>query len=217
MRKLIFIEPGQRFRRLVVLKTDHIEGRKYYICQCDCGNTTKASGSALMSGNTGSCGCLMREYRKSGNSNRTHGKRHSSEYEIWAAIQQRCKNPNNPAYPRYGGRGITVCERWKTFAQFLADVGERPDPSLTLDRIDNNGNYEPSNCQWATLAQQGSNKRNNRILTFQGKSVTLAEWSRITGIKRTTIDQRLNYGYSVEQALSLPVRVRVRKKGSAIS
>lgn len=116
----------------------------------------------------------------------------------------RCYNPKDIRYPNYGGRGITVCERWHTLENFLADMGKRP-PGLTLDRLDNDGNYELSNCEWRTNRDQANNKRNNKLLTLHGKTQTRAQWSRKLGIAAGTIGQRLASGWSVERALTTPV------------
>jgi hypothetical protein len=116
----------------------------------------------------------------------------------------RCRNPNQQNYYLYGGRGITVCDRWLKFEHFLADMGEKL-PGMTLDRKDNEGNYEPSNCRWVDIHTQANNKRNNHVLTLDGFSLTIAQWARKTGLKRTTILERINtYGWTTEQALTLP-------------
>lgn len=119
----------------------------------------------------------------------------------------RCRNPNTVAYPEYGGRGITVCERWSDFRNFFADMGE-PTPGLTLDRIDNNLGYSKENCRWATRTQQGRNKRSNRILIVAGESKTMSEWAEATGLKLSTIWARVNKGWSADDAVLLPLVTR---------
>lgn len=115
---------------------------------------------------------------------------------------QRCENPHHVSYPRYGGRGITVCARWRaSFADFLADVGRRPSPRHTLDREDNDAGYAPENCRWASPLQQGRNKSNNRVLTFGGLHLTVSEWCRRLDIPKSTILNRLSYGWPVERVL----------------
>jgi hypothetical protein len=108
--------------------------------------------------------------------------RHIREHDAWRGMLARCRNPRHPSYKNYGGRGITACERWNSFENFLDDMGKRPSPKHSLDRIDNNGNYEPGNCRWATRREQANNTRMNRFVTFDGRTMTLAQWARETGI-----------------------------------
>ncbi|MCY1042702.1 hypothetical protein OV208_15360 [Corallococcus sp. bb12-1] len=117
----------------------------------------------------------------------------------------RCTNSNYPGFDKYGGRGITVCERWTSFENFLADMGERP-TGMTLDRIDNNGSYAPGNCRWATLKQQSRNKRSSRNVTIDGVTLTVAGWCERLGVKRATVYDRLKLGWSIERALTIPLR-----------
>lgn len=113
------------------------------------------------------------------------------EYETWGRIRQRCTNPKNPAFPDYGARGIRMCERWASFENFYADMGPRPSPKHSIDRRDNNGDYSPENCRWATLKQQSRNKRNNVWIEHDGKRMILEDWATETGLPRTTLEQRV--------------------------
>lgn len=138
---------------------------------------------------------------------KTHGMTNSPTYWSWVEMKQRCLNPNDPSFARYGGRGIAICEHWlNSFENFLADMGPRPD-GCTLDRIEVNGNYGPSNAKWATPKQQARNRSNNVLLTFQGETMCISAWAERLGLPRKTVEKRINkYGYSTEKALTTPVR-----------
>lgn len=134
-----------------------------------------------------------------------HGLRDRSEYKVWAGIKQRCCNPKNPNYDRYGGAGIKMCDRWfNSFTAFLADVGARPSLDHSIDRMDGAKGYEPGNCRWATDLEQAQNQSSTRFLTYQGQTHCLSEWSRLTGLPLLTLWSRLKTGKSFEQALSMP-------------
>lgn len=171
---------GKVFGRLTAVSAapNSKSGQTAWHCQCECGNTTVTTSMNLVRGRARSCGCLQREIvsRKS----TTHGKAHTPTWWTWRGMVSRCSVPTNGSFPNYGGRGIVVCERWKRFENFLEDMGERPE-NKTLDRIDNNGNYEPSNCRWATKAEQVRNKRTTVKVEFNGRTMTYSEWARELG------------------------------------
>lgn len=127
----------------------------------------------------------------------------SRTYRSWREMKQRCLNVTCKGYPRYGGRGITVCERWLDFENFLADMGERPE-GTSLDRVNNDGGYELSNCRWATPAQQSRNKSGIRLLTFQGRTMCVGDWAKELGVWPSSITQRIEYGWPLERALTTP-------------
>lgn len=180
----------------------------YWGCVCACGKKKMVLGTTLRNGRSKSCCCLRGEHQ------RKHGcaireKKHP-EYGVWQGMRQRCQNPNNQAWKWYGGRGIKVCERWDSFANFFADMGERPTPKHQLERIENDGNYEPSNCKWATRKEEMRNTRQNHLLTFNGQTLCLKEWSEKTGLNYGTLTGRIKTGWSVDGALSEPTQVSVR-------
>lgn len=191
---------GQVFGLVTVLSYDGKYGRNQkWFCRCECGVKKSMLAGTLKKAK--SCGCLNRERST------THGMSKSAEYAIWSGIIQRCYNSNRGHYCRYGGRGVTVCDRWRSsFEDFLKDMGGRPSTDCSIDRIDNSKGYSPENCRWATLAEQNRNKRNNRNLSFCGKTQCLQSWEEETGVPGGTITRRIDYlGWTVEKALSTPV------------
>ena len=216
---------NQRFGRLTVIalapKAPGNPNRRWAV-SCDCGLITVVFGMDLTSGKTMSCGCLRREYQrerpriKHGQSKRT-GHRASPVYTSWSGIKDRCLNPNSPAFPRYGGRGIKVCLRWRSFPQFAEDVGERPSSAHSIDRINNDGHYSCGKCtdcrergwvsnwRWATKSEQARNRHTTRRLTLDGNTKSVVEWSLETCLRSDTIRMRLKRGWSVERALTEPL------------
>ncbi len=151
---------GSRYGKLVVTSVEGYDGKARLVCaRCDCGSSVTVRFESLRSGNTKSCGCR----RLRGDLRRTHGhSKHLPEYFIWKGMRQRCSNPRNQKFKDYGARGISVCERWDSFEAFLSDMGRRPSPGHSIDRKNNDGNYEPGNCRWATAKEQAANTRRSR-------------------------------------------------------
>lgn len=180
-------------------------------CRCDCGRERTPSVWNLCNGNTQSCGCVRgektgaqlvaRNFRHGG----TSGGVHLPEYESWNGMMKRCYNKKCKGYPNYGGRGIVVCERWKSsFLDFYEDMGPRTSPRHSLDRIDNEGNYEPANCHWATRREQNDNRRSSVMLEHDGRRMLIKYWANLTGIGKTTLSWRIRKGWSVADALTIP-------------
>lgn len=198
---------GQRFERLTVIERRGRRGsRALWLCVCDCGNEITIDSNSLRTGNTRSCGCIRKEHSKRiGSANKMHGMFGTRLYMIWADIKRRCTNPNCDTYHYYGGRGITVCEDWKnnfqTFYDWAIAAGYRDD--LTIDRIDTNGDYCPDNCKWSTWEEQENNRRNNRLVTYDGKTQTISQWAREYNIPYITLIKRLNSpDWNIEKALT---------------
>lgn len=206
---------GVSFGRLTIIKRadDRIApGNKLKamaICRCECGNEKAIAVESLRRGHTKSCGCIQREAAgmisfSHGHATRKYGK--SPTYSVWSRMNDRCYNQNHRHYPYYGGRGISICERWRGesgFNNFLLDMGERPN-GKTIDRIDGDGNYEPVNCRWATRKEQSNNIRTNVWLEFNGEKKTLAQWSDQTGLTGNVITRRISRGWSIKDALTRP-------------
>ena len=201
---------GQRFGRLVVLEiASTIRHVIRWKCKCDCGNIRNVVGSSLRSGKTKGCGQCTRVGR-SGSQNPmfTHGMRKTPEYIAWRAMLSRCYNKKHIGWKRYGGRGVKVCERWRTdFFAFFSDMGARPTPQHTLDRFPNkNGDYDPSNCRWATMLEQQRNRTDNRMITHNGFTAPLIVWSERVGLSKDTLRKRLEAGWTTADALTRPLR-----------
>lgn len=205
---------GQRFGRLVVVSSaPRRPGHRaaWWLCRCDCGSEMEARADGLRTGNTRSCGCLKRDTAAAtGRENATHRATRTPEYRAWAGMLTRCENDGRKDFPDYGGRGISVCERWRTFEKFLADMGHRP-PGTSIDRIDNAKGYEPGNCRWATSMEQARNRRSSRVLIIGGESATVAEWAQRSGLAYDTLWARVKQGWSSDRLLCAPRRHRARK------
>lgn len=201
---------GLVYGRLLVSEFSHASsGKMYWLCVCSCGRSAVVVAGNLRSGHARSCGCLQREARASvGKENRTHGKHRTPEYRTWAAMLHRCTNPNANNYRDYGGRGISVCESWKRFENFYAYMGPRPSPKHSIDRIDNDGNYEPGNCRWASNRQQNRNTRSNVCLSHQGKTQCIAAWAEELDAPVQTIFSRVKRGWSIGRIVATPIQAR---------
>jgi hypothetical protein len=204
---------GRRFGRLTVIErgTNKDNGRVItWICKCDCGTYTTVRAPHLVNGTSCSCGCLRIERLQEVVTTHGHsiGRVATSEFSIWTNMRSRCRNQNADGYINYGGRGITVCDRWdRSFEAFFEDMGPRPSPRHSIDRINNNGPYAPENCRWATKQEQARNSRQNHLIEIDGVTRCVAEWSEISGVLHSTITGREKAGV-VGMDLLKPVRNR---------
>ena len=186
---------GQRFGRLLVIQMDESNKNGYskWLCLCDCGKTTVVYGTNLRMGGSNSCGCLRIE--NSIKASTTHGRRHTTEYAIWSGIKGRCLNKKDKAYPKYGGRGITICAEWaNSFEFFFYEMGERPNLLLTVERRDNNLGYCKLNCYWGTKKDQSDNRNYTVWLEYNGVRLPKSDWAKKLSINAGTITYRLNKG-----------------------
>jgi hypothetical protein len=191
---------GQPFGLWTVLTySGRRNNQPLWLCRCVCGTERQLSRNILLTNGSQSCGCARGTHKLSG----------TPEYQAWCSMMARCYVETTERFPNYGGRGILVCERWHSVEAFIADMGQRPPDKTSIDRRDNDLNYEPGNCRWATALDQANNRRSSRFLEHRGERHTLAEWSRITGLKTATISGRLKVGMPVGEALTLkPQRLR---------
>lgn len=192
---------GQTFGHWAVLHAGERRNRAtMWVCQCSCGAIKEVASNHLRGGRSTNCGCVAAA--RQADRLRTHGKRGTAEYRSWRSMITRCTNPRRREWPHYGGRGIVVCDRWReSFDAFLADMGSRPSPTHTLDRIDVDGPYGPENCRWATRHEQSRNTRRNRIVVYDGREMPLVDAARLAGVNYYTAAWRLSKGASDEEAL----------------
>ncbi len=204
---------GHRFGRLTLIELTGCRNKRGVIwrCVCDCGSVKEANATDLRIGDVKSCGCLGAERIRALKYKHGMAKKGETvpEFWVWSEMHTRCENPKNKHYHRYGGRGISVCERWGEFGNFIADMGNRPGHEYSIDRMDNDGNYEPGNCRWTTASVQANNKGNNVLIAFSGRAQTAWEWAREYGIHPRTLLSRLyQLEWPVEKALTFPVKGR---------
>jgi len=196
---------GSRQSKIQVLKL-HLNGKNKlsakWICKCDCGNYKIISSQSLRRGVI-SCGCATNEARKR---RATHNKTNTKTYRIWSNMIQRCSNPKNTKYARYGARGITVCDSWNKFSEFLNDMGECPN-GMQIDRINNDGNYTKENCQWADVITQARNRSNNKIIEMNGSKKTMIEWCEELKISPVAVRMRIHRGWNPVESLTRKLRI----------
>lgn len=200
---------GSVFDRLTVIESapNDKHGKPQWVCQCSCGKAVTATTTVLRAGRKKSCGCLRSEKSAShcrgmGTHGHWVGGKATPEHTAWAAMKARCNTPTHKQYKHYGARGISVCPRWnESFEAFFEDMGPRPSAHSSLERIDNNGNYTPENCRWATYKEQNNNTRNNRMLTIQGETKSYQQWCDEFGITRGRLKRAMQYTDDAEAAL----------------
>ena len=198
---------GQKFGRWVVLARANTvkSGHRYWLCRCECGVEREVAANHLQSGKSQSCGCLKTEMASKRHA--THGLSDTRTHNIWMNMRARCELPTNKSYSYYGGRGITVCRRWRKFEHFLADMGEAP-AGLSLERLNNDKGYSPENCKWATRAEQMRNQRRTIRISHNGRTQSLSDWADEVGLAPLTIWKRLKRGWSEADALNPELKRR---------
>ncbi len=194
---------GQKFGRLEVIR---LSSDKKWECICDCGSVVRVVWRSLVTSNTSSCGCLRRELRT--RKNTTHNKSRTKVYKIWCGMIKRCYNQKSKSYKDYGGRGIEVCERWQEFENFYVDMGDPP-KGYTIERRDNDKGYFLENCCWVTKSEQNNNQRTNHLIEFNGVIKNISQWEKYLGFPESTIHKRIFRNWSIERALTTPLRKRL--------
>jgi len=200
MKEVIFISDLPSVRK--PSRNGIVKTRRRCLCKCHCGKVFETDKDNFLNNGVRSCGCKQFAKRTT-----THGMSKSKEYHCWVDMKMRCYNTNNKAFENYGGRGITVCERWNnSFESFLKDMGFCPKDKQSIDRLDVNGNYCKENCKWADFTEQANNKRNSRILAYNGKSQTLTQWAKELKVPEPSLRFRLKRKWSIERTLTTPIR-----------
>lgn len=193
---------GKRFGHLTALylTVDELYKKKKWLCRCDCGREIEITGSNLISGHSTQCKqCQLKTLQRG---NVTHNQSHTKLYNVWNGMIQRCTNTNHKSFSDYGGRGITICEEWRSFDNFQKWAWEHGyGEGVEIDRIDNNGNYRPENCRWITRIKNARNKSNNKIIVYNGESKTLSEWATYFGVNYKNLSRNLNKGYTLDEAI----------------
>lgn len=199
---------GQKFGSLLVVERheeNNRAGRAQWICQCDCGDKGIYIGKDLRSGNTSSCGCQGSRVTI-GDRTRKHGMSNTPTYSTWAAMIKRCTNSNDSRFPYYGGKGISICKAWRSFNEFLKDMGEKPE-GKSIDRIDTTGNYCKENCRWASPLEQSNNTTRVYKITYKNETHTISEWSRKLDLPYGTLRRRIvEKKWSPEESFLTPIR-----------
>ncbi len=191
---------GDKFGRWTVIKWEYKKyAEQFWLCKCECGVEKIVIGGTLKTGKSKSCGCYSADVT------RTHGMEGTIIYNTWAQMLARCRNVKHKEYKNYGMRGISVCDSWLNFKNFYADMGDKPD-GMSLDRINNDGNYEQSNCKWSTQKEQIRNRRVSPIYEFNGEKKPLSEWCEIYNLPWRRIYERMRKGWTIEKALTEPIR-----------
>lgn len=208
---------GKRFGMLEVISFSGIkDGRAWWLCNCDCGNTKMMAGSELSRGRCKSCGCLRAIENKS---RAKHGMADTKIYSVYRSMMKRCYLKSSQQYNNYGGRGISVCDEWRfgfeNFYDWVQTSGYQE--GLSIDRINNNGDYCPENCRWATVQEQGNNRRTNVPVTIRGETHNMYEWAKMSGVSIQTIHYRLNRGLSEDELITPTKGVKINETGQCIS
>ncbi len=206
---------GQRFGRLLVLEFSHVGKHysKYWNCICDCGVRKKIASPYLISNRTKSCGCWLRDFPSTLSHGQCRRQNKTSEYRAWMGMKSRALNPKSEHFDRYGGRGIKICSRWlDSFENFFEDMGNKPSASHSIHRIDNDGDYTPENCCWATKKEQARHRCSSRLIEHNGATKTLAEWAENAGMDIRSLWQRIKRGWSFDESINDPLTRRKKYK-----